>query len=155
MRIVFLPRNTPKTAQMKPLISLDTFRHDWAYLEMLSFLDEYLHTKNQRNWCITSRDIDDKRILKPDWTRAFWPIACTPEFSQTWDLHKKKGNYVFDYRLKKIYFGSTLGPRCPFWGKQEFVWKMHFCYLFVFKFLLLWRISGKFNEQIPKTWLLT
>ena len=49
---------------------------------MLPFLDEYLHTKNQRYRCIQFRDIDDQRILQSGLTRTFWPITCEVEFSQ-------------------------------------------------------------------------
>ena len=34
-------------------------------------LDDYLHAKNLRRNCwISSKDIDDQRILESDWTRA-------------------------------------------------------------------------------------
>ena len=53
------------------------------------------------NWSIDqSRYIDDQRILKSDWTRAFWPITYEPKFSQIWGFHKKIENYkIFPSRL--------------------------------------------------------
>ena len=37
---------------------------------MLRSLDDYLHAKNLRNCWISSRDIDDQRILQSDWKRG-------------------------------------------------------------------------------------
>ena len=37
---------------------------------MLPLLDEFLHAKNLRDRWISSRDIDDQRILQFDWTRV-------------------------------------------------------------------------------------
>ena len=36
---------------------------------MLHLLDDYLLAKNQRDCWISSRDIDDQRILQSDWMR--------------------------------------------------------------------------------------
>ena len=56
-------------------------------MTMIPFLGKYLNKTYQGYPCITSRDIDDQRITKSDWIRAFWPIACKAEFPQTWSLH--------------------------------------------------------------------
>ena len=37
---------------------------------MLRSLDDYLHAKSLRNCWISSRDIDDQRILQSDWKRG-------------------------------------------------------------------------------------
>ena len=37
---------------------------------MQSFFDDYLHVKNLRYQLIPSRDIDDQRIMQPDWIRG-------------------------------------------------------------------------------------
>ena len=81
---------------------------------LLPYYRRYLHGKNLQyhlmywwyidqliNWSIDqSRYIDDQRILKSDWTRAFWPITYEPKFSQIWGFHKKIENYkIFPSRL--------------------------------------------------------
>ena len=37
---------------------------------MLALLDDYLHAKNLAEFLIFSKNIDDQRILKSDWTRG-------------------------------------------------------------------------------------
>ena len=37
---------------------------------MIPLLDDYLRVKNLRDCWISSRDIDDQRIMKSDWTRS-------------------------------------------------------------------------------------
>ena len=37
---------------------------------MIPLLDDYLRVKNLRDCWISSRDIDDQRIIKSDWTRS-------------------------------------------------------------------------------------
>ena len=67
-----------------------TFGTGWVCLDIPS-------QKNQRNWCVTSKNIGDQRICN---VRAFWPIACEPEFCQTFTFRKKK--------VKKLHFGPFL-----------------------------------------------
>lgn len=45
--------------------------------------------KNQRNWCFTPRDID-QRILESDWIKTFWHITCEPQFFQIWVVTGKQ-----------------------------------------------------------------
>ena len=43
---------------------------------MLAFLSKHFHAKYQRYPCISFRDTNEKKILKSNCKRAFWPIAC-------------------------------------------------------------------------------
>ena len=55
--------------------------------------------KNQTSSSFCSRDIVNLKILRSDWSRAFWPISLEPEFSQVWDLCKNTANIIeFLYR---------------------------------------------------------
>ena len=68
-------------------------------LDMLPVLGEYLHAKNERYWCIISRDIDDQKILQPDWMRAFCTNLRTRIFSDR-GLHRKtKNRIIFHFRF--------------------------------------------------------
>ena len=135
----FLPRNASKTTQGTPgksrqvsawlcmtvhtqpkaVVSHDTF--PW-----------WVSPCSQRNWWITSRDIDDQRILQSDWARAFRLILWELEFSQTLGLHGKTENYNdFYFRLlpaksnHKIYENSIkiylrpFGPFSPIFQKKS------------------------------------
>ena len=126
----FLPRNASKTTQGTPgksrqvsawlcitvhtqpkaVVSHDTF--PW-----------WVSPCSQRNWWITSRDIDDQRILQSDWARAFRLILWELEFSQTLGLHGKTENYNdFYFRLlpaksnHKIYENSIKIYLRPIWA---------------------------------------
>ena len=67
---------------------------------LLPYYRPYLHGKNLRYHLNPSRYIDYQRILKSDWTWAFWPITYEPKSSQIWGLHKKIENYkIFPSRL--------------------------------------------------------
>ena len=49
---------------------------------MLPSLDNYLHAKNLTGWLISSRDIDNQRIMQSNWLKAFSAITEEPDFSQ-------------------------------------------------------------------------
>lgn len=67
---------------------------------MLLFLGDYLHAPNKMYRCFPPRDIDDQRILRSDWMRAFWPVTCQTNFSQLQILYRKTKNFkVFQFRL--------------------------------------------------------
>ena len=66
----------------------------------ISFLNLYLHAKNQANSLFPSQDIAVLRILQSDWLRTFWPISQEPEFSQIWGLRSLFLNHMyFHFRL--------------------------------------------------------
>ena len=44
-------------------------------------LDDYLHTKNHRYGLVSSRGIDDQKMLQSDWLTGFWAITEEPDFS--------------------------------------------------------------------------
>ena len=44
--------------------------------------------RKSKKLMLTSRDVDDQRILQSDWTWAFWPITSEPKMG----LHRKTEN---------------------------------------------------------------
>ena len=59
--------------------------------------------KNQAISLISSGDMVDKKFLKSDWLRTFWPIFQEQKFSQIWDLSMNTANRIyFHYRTNLV-----------------------------------------------------
>ena len=67
---------------------------------MVTLHVKYLNQTHQGYPYITFRDVDDQRIPKSDWIRAFWHITCTAEFSLIQGLHwETDTGKAFHFRL--------------------------------------------------------
>ena len=66
---------------------------------------------------ITFRGIDDQRIPKSDWIRAFSDITCAAEFFQIRSLHcEKDTGKAFHFRLLPAERNSAETQETPFWA---------------------------------------
>ena len=84
----------------------------FGFLEILSPLtrvatpiSDHADTKNQAISSIHSKQIDDLKLLQSDWPTSFWPKSQKPDFSQRWDLFRKKS------KLNKFSLKTKFGRR--------------------------------------------
>ena len=112
-----MPPRLPKGT----LVSLQKFGPAWACLDIPNHRNVsdgafpwwISPSKNQVYPCFPSRDIYNERILQSDWMRAFWPLNCKTEFSQTRSLHRATGN------CSVFHFGLL-----PAQSNDNFSWKL-------------------------------
>ena len=96
-----------------------------------------MHTKNQANSSIHSRDIANLRILQPDYPRVFLPISQVLEFLQVQNFHREEANdegFRFTPKpgktndkmfqnLQKTLFQGHFGDIFPIFGPLIFFFK--------------------------------
>ena len=81
-----------------------------------------INMQKSRLFLSCSTDLVDLKILRSDWSRAFWPISEEPEFYQIWDLSKHTAiNISFDYIHSK---NARFDLFSPFWWQKYYFQKV-------------------------------
>ena len=81
---------------LEPNISLLT-----TLMSLVSFIQAYLHAKNQSQILIHCWNIDNWRILKSHWPRANLAITWELDFSQAYSFHRMLMNHKY-FHFKQI-----------------------------------------------------
>ena len=111
-----------------------------------NFLDQL-----QAAFLISSREMVNKKILKPDWLTTFQAIFLEQTFSQIWDLCKNTANNIyFHYRIysKRPVFSPFWVNFPNFWGKF-FFWEIWLSHATLYGFLAPCQNLEKTNDTIP------